>query len=150
MNTIANNKSIFLVSATFIVIIVVFGLLFYENLKRWKCTENGCERIIGGDYKTKTQCETVCNHNTHPINKPPSRYTCTNNFACVESDQGLYSDKTTCENECIKPSPHIGYTNNPNYYYPQTLYQQPYYWQNMRPIRRGGGRQRRHHGRDGR
>jgi hypothetical protein len=39
---------------------ITFILLFEFVLKKWKCTEGSCEKVIGGDYSNKKDCEKSC------------------------------------------------------------------------------------------
>ena len=135
------NQNAILYFCTFLAVgalILVFIIEFI--LKKWKCIEQKCIQVLGGDYDTEGQCKDVCKKSSEVSRKT---YDCVND-TCDESDgDGIYNTKLECQNECgnntkvIVEKPY-GY---PYYGYSYNRY--PYYWWPRRRRSRGPRRRRR-------
>lgn len=56
-----NINYILIILLVLLVLAVGTWLVIEYGLKRWSCTrEGGCERVIGGHFKTKQECEKQC------------------------------------------------------------------------------------------
>lgn len=131
--------------------IVVFGYIIFEYvLKKWKCVEGTCEKIIGGDYSHKSDCQKKCikivSHQLSPSKS--NKYSCeyddnSNTNRCVESLSGKFDILSDCQNNCVTPT-QIKY---------DPVYTSPIYYGHL-PRRYYGGRRwfnpirRRHRRRD--
>jgi len=60
MINLCSDKMFWLGLILFIFLAILGLVLSRESYqeRKWSCTENGCEMIIGGDYKTKEECQT--------------------------------------------------------------------------------------------
>ena len=116
----------------------IIGVVIYllRNKKGWKCVEGKCEFIQGGDHSTKADCEKDnC--------RQEKKYICSSEYECVVSPEGVSLEE--CKSSCKKPEEEnttVQYVYPA--YYPQSLYQRPYYWRpgrrHWRPRRGGRGR----------
>ena len=128
------------------VYLIATGRIKIDLIKKWKCTEKGCEENLEGKFNNKDDCEKQCDktENTQmsleesiPNKKleKNNAWACTNNYQCVKAETG-YTSKEMCEKNCKKP------LIFQNYYYPQSMI--PRY---RRPVRIPGRRHGRRHGR---
>jgi len=46
--------------AIFLAIGVTAYLVVEFKIKKWKCNERGCERVFGGDFSSREQCQQQC------------------------------------------------------------------------------------------
>lgn len=146
-------------SVIIILFIIVVGVIIYfvwhNSNQGWKCTENGCEKVLHGKFHSKSECDNKCskditkdNYNKSENYNKYDSWTCTSNYNCIPAEGGDYTNKEACEKNCIQPvTTYYNPYYNP-YYYPQTLL--PRYYFNHRPrywSYRGFGRPIRHGGR---
>ena len=83
-----------------VLLIVFFVWLTVEyGFKKWSCTENGCERVIGGQFRTRDDCLKSCQESRTyncQVNADGSRH-------CVEADDGDFTDLNACQENCQPP-----------------------------------------------
>jgi len=53
--------------AFFIVVLAVVYLIIEFQLKKWSCNEGNCEKVIGGDYDSKSDCINSCASKTKTV-----------------------------------------------------------------------------------
>ena len=87
------NFLLYFLSITFL---LFTANILLKNLKKWKCTENRCEKVFGGDYDNLSQCQNVCNKQ-----KNNNTYDCVNNVCQKSEHNGKYTDPN-CNNECAR------------------------------------------------
>lgn len=87
--------------------VLMIGYIVWNNMK-YSCKEGTCEKVLmGGVFSSKKECEDSCN-------KKPVFYACDKNtLKCVESDQGSYSNKQDCLQDCKKVVTTTYYTPRP-------------------------------------
>lgn len=141
LNLLVNEQMIeILLSIIGIGIFIALIVIIYQNSKKkWKCIEGKCEPDINGEYTSKSNCKNNCKEkslsttleNESQENTP---WACTNNYKCIQSNQGIYTTEEACRSNCNAPDP------TPNYY-PQSMipfwrpYRRPYYWPHRKPHR---------------
>lgn len=78
-----------------VTVIIVFLAVRASNFSRWTCTENGCESMIGGAYKTLGECQNSCNP------KPViPKYSCVSPGSCAYDINGTYNTMDDCMANC--------------------------------------------------
>jgi hypothetical protein len=148
MNLIFITILIFLLVIPVLILIKTGHIKFNFSNKKWKCTEQGCEQNMSGEYTSKEDCEKHCDETEN--NKTSlaelnldnqqkeinNAWACTQNYNCIKAEQG-YTSKELCEENCKKPQ-------YQNYYYPQSMI--PYYYYRAPYINfKPRWRHRRHH-----
>lgn len=84
-----------------VVLLIIFAvwLILEYGFKRWSCTENGCERVMGGRFNTRDECLKSC--------QGSQTYNCQVNSdgtrKCVEADDGDFTDLDACQANCRAP-----------------------------------------------
>lgn len=53
-------KKVIIGLAIFICIAIATYLIVEFKVKKWKCTEGKCERVIGGDFSSLDKCKNMC------------------------------------------------------------------------------------------
>ncbi len=46
--------------ASLILISLIIYIIVVNFFQKWKCKEGGCEKVFGGDYSSKEECEDNC------------------------------------------------------------------------------------------
>ena len=127
-------NTVLIVLTTISVFSLILFMIVEYGLKKWKCTEGQCEKMLGGDYSSKEECENHCKESTKDVlNTPRNGYDCVNN-QCVGSEDGRYNTINDCLTNCGT------YSYYP-YYYPLSYY----YGGGRRHHRRNRHHHRHHH-----
>ena len=143
------NITVALLILIIVILVIILGVVLYNKFaNKWKCTENGCEKDWSGDHPSKEVCASVCSEKPKMIQPPvqqvvkPTGYACTNNYQCVESNNGDYTTMDACTQNCKAPEPNY-YPTYPAYYPTSLLQWKPRRWGPERrwsPRRGGRGR----------
>ena len=99
-----------------IIILIALGVIVYLT-RGWKCSENGCEFVFGGSFKSKQACQSSCQAKTAaqaasqmaPQAAALSSYICNKNYQCVKvnDNSGEYTSETSCLNNCSPPQKEV-------------------------------------------
>lgn len=44
--------------------VLIFTFIMEFAMKKWKCVNKKCIKVLGGDYSSKDKCEDTCESNT--------------------------------------------------------------------------------------
>jgi len=123
-----------------VAIVSALIVIIYQNSKKkWKCVEGKCEPDINGEYTSESNCKNNCKEkpSSTTLENKNIPWACTNEYKCIQSNQGIYTTKEACHSKCNAPDP----DPVPTYYYPQSMipfwrpYRRPYYWPHRKPHR---------------
>lgn len=104
------SKNGILIFCTILVIgILIFTFIMEFAMKKWKCVDNNCIKVLGGDYSYKDKCEDTCKSNTESDS---------------EKNHELVVSPTIKKDIVVKPVSDYGYPYNYGYAY---YYGAPYY-----------------------
>lgn len=153
LNLLVNEQMIGIIGIILLsigILIALIIIIYQNSKKKWKCVEGKCEPDINGEYTSESNCKNNCKE------KPSSttlenelqeniRWACTNDYKCIQSNQGIYATEDACHSKCNAPAP------APIYYYPQSMipfwrpYRRPYYWPHRKPHRHSPHKHHKHH-----
>ena len=119
------------------------SLLIIRSHRKWKCTETGCELVLGGDHASHPECKKACDKVQKEAEEADDEassgeeenghsYMCAANGQCVPvkgSHTAPFTSMEHCTNNCAVPS-----TVVVNPYYPQSMFPRPWgrHWSRRR------------------
>ena len=146
------NKNFWIGLSIILILLLVVGFLVLQKMRKWKCTETGCEKDFGGNYSSESDCKKKCNEKKEVIFSEPleviipqeldeyDTYACTSDYRCVKTKDGDFTNLQSCQTNCQVPYTETQYVypyySYPYYsYYPQSLSYYPRRRHRRRPWR---------------
>ena len=102
--------------AGLLVLVVSIYLIIEFAVKKWKCTEGQCEKVLGGTYSSRSKCQTSCKKPKQ--DEKPSKqvrfkemvdvikptYDCVDGYCKeVHGEGGTCTNLNNCQANCQKP-----------------------------------------------
>jgi hypothetical protein len=130
--------------------IIGLSFLIIHNRRKWSCTDQGCELVLGGDYSSHPECKKACD-DAHKAadegeaddeasssegeedDEPDHSFACAANGQCIPvkgKETAPFTTMGHCANSCKPPVRTV--LVNP--YYPQSMFPRP--WRRRRHRRR--------------
>jgi len=120
------SKNTVLLFCTILVIgVLIFTFIMEFGMKKWKCVDKKCIKVLGGDYSSKDKCEEVCQSNVDSVSDSESdSESDSDSDSDSETNSGLVVSPTYERDIVVNQISDYGYPYNYGYVYD---YGTPYY-----------------------